>query len=92
MVVVEVIPLEELERMEKLIRILEIIFTIFKYLPLVIGVLAGISLIFATFNFIEKSYGWAVINLVLGLSGVLFVIRVNRRRPEHFNEPSDLAH
>jgi hypothetical protein len=89
---VEVISLEELERMEKLIRILEIIFTIFKYLPHIIGVLAAMSLIFAAFNFIEKSYGWSVVNLVLGLIGVLFVIRVNRRRPEHFNEPSDLPH
>ncbi|AIC16178.1 hypothetical protein NVIE_019200 [Nitrososphaera viennensis EN76] len=78
--------------MEKLIRLLEIIFTIFKYLPLIIGVLAGISLILATLNFIEKSYGWAIVNLILGLAGVLFVMRANRRHPEHFNGPSDLTH
>lgn len=86
------IPLEELERMEKLIHILEIVFTIFKYLPLIIGVLAGISLILAAFNFMEKSYGWAIVNLVLGISGMLFVIRLNMRHPKHFNEPAELAH
>jgi hypothetical protein len=87
-----IIPLAELERMEKLIHTLEIVITILRYLPIIIGVLAAISLVLAAFNFVDKSYGWAVVNLLLGLAGVSFVLGVTRRRPRHFAKPSDVAH
>jgi hypothetical protein len=88
----ELVPLADIERVERLVRILEVVFTIFKYLPIIIGTLAGISLILAGLNFLEQSYGWAIFNLVLGLAGVSFVLGVIRPHPEHFKKASNVAH
>lgn len=88
-----VLPVKaELEKMERMVRILEIIITFFRYLPVVIGVLAAISLIRATLNFWEASYGWAIFNLILGVLGVIFVIRASRPSPRHFEYNSEIAH
>jgi hypothetical protein len=86
------ISLSELERMERMVRIAEITVTFFRYIPVIIGVMACISLILAGLNFAEGSYGWAVVNLILGALGVLFVIRVSRPNPRHFAKESDVAH
>ncbi|HVX02286.1 MAG TPA: hypothetical protein VHA09_03965 [Nitrososphaera sp.] len=83
---------EELEKLERMVRILELIVTFFKYVPVLIGVLAAISLIFAAFNFVERSYGWAIVNLILGVAGMLFVVRVIPRNTHHFAQPADVAH
>lgn len=87
-----IIPEEELEKLERMVRILELIVTFFKYIPLIIGVLAAISLVLAAFNFAERDYGWAIVNLILGVAGMLFVARVARRNTRHFAQPSDVAH
>jgi hypothetical protein len=87
------LPIEaELEKMERMVRILEIVITFFRYLPVVIGVMATISLIQAALNFWAASYGWAIFNLILGVLGVIFVIRASRPNPRHFEYNSEIAH
>lgn len=86
------VSLSELERVERMVRIAGIIITFFRYIPVIIGVLAGISLILAGINFAEADYGWAVANLLLGIAGVLFVVRVSRPNPRHFAKESNAAH
>lgn len=83
------ISLSELERM---VRVAEAIITFFRYIPVMVGVLAGISLILAGLNLAEADYGWAVVNLLLGIAGALFVARVSRPNPRHFAKGSDAAH
>ena len=88
-----VLPVKaELEKMERMVRILEIIITFFRYLPVVIGVLAAMSLILAAFDFLDGSYGWAIFNLILGIFGVIFVIRASSPNPRHFEQDSEIAH
>ncbi|AIC17151.1 hypothetical protein [Nitrososphaera viennensis] len=82
----QIISKAELERIESMVRVLEIVITIFKLLPIVIGILAGISLIFAALNFVEKNYAWAIVNLLLGVAGILFVVRVSRSNAPHFEQ------
>lgn len=86
------ISLSELEKMERMVRIAEIIVTFFRYIPVIIGVMAGISLVLAGLNFADRDYGWAIVNLILGAFGVLFVIRVSRPNPRHFAKESGVAH
>jgi hypothetical protein len=86
------ISLSELERMERMVRIAEITITFFRYIPVIIGVMAGISLILAGINFADRDYGWGIVNLILGALGVLFVIRVSRPNPRHFAKESNVAH
>lgn len=88
----EIISVAELERLEKMIRVLEIVITFCKYIPVIIGMLAGISLVLSALNFAEKSYGWAIVNLILGVAGMLFVARVVRSNKRHFAQASDVAH
>ena len=88
----QLIPLAELDKADKLIHILEIILTIFKYLPVIIGIFASISIVLAIMNFIDRSYMWGVINLILGLSGLWFVARVSRSHRHHFDKPAELVH
>lgn len=75
-----------------MVRIVGIIITFFRYIPVIIAVLAGVSLILAGINFTEADYGWAVTNLLLGIAGVLFVARVSRPNPRHFAKESGVAH
>ena len=87
-----ILPLAELEVTERYVHLAEIAITVCKYIPVIIGVLATISLGIAVYDFVVRDYVWGIINLVLGLAGVLFVVRVIKPHPRHFAKPSDVAH
>ncbi len=87
-----ILPLAELEKTEQYIHLAEIAITVCKYIPVIIGVLAAISLGLAVYDFIVRDYFWAIVNLVLGLAGASFVARVIKPHPRHFAKESDVAH
>ena len=74
-------------RVEALVRVLEIVIVLFKLLPVIVGVLAGISLFLAVLDVLEGSYVWAVINAALGAGGIMFLIKLNRHSAKHFEYP-----
>lgn len=61
---------------ERQIQIAGAVITLLRWLPAIIGVLAGISLALGVFNLIDRDYGWAVVNLGLGMLGILFISRL----------------
>jgi|SRR5690348_2993753 hypothetical protein len=87
-----ILPLDELEKTEQYIHLAEIAITVCKYIPVIIGVLAAISLGLAVYDFVVRDYFWAIVNLVLGLAGASFVARVIKPHPRHFAKESDVAH
>jgi hypothetical protein len=85
----QLVSRQDLARVEALVRVLEIVIILFKLLPVIVGVLAGISLLLAVLNVLEANYVWAVVNGALGIGGVMFLIKLNRRNAKHFEYPHD---
>ncbi|WP_415282678.1 hypothetical protein [Candidatus Nitrososphaera sp. FF02] len=85
----QLVSRQDLARVEALVRVLEIVIILFKLLPVIVGVLAGISLLLAVLNVLEANYVWAVVNGALGVGGVMFLIKLNRRSAKHFEYPHD---
>lgn len=69
---------EQLKGIERQIALAEFFLAFLKHVPVIIGVLAAISLALAFFDFIAQIYGWAIVNLILGLAGMSLIARAIR--------------
>lgn len=61
---------------ERQMQIAGAVITLLRWLPVIIGVLAGVSLALGVLNLINRDYGWAVVNLGLGMLGILFISKL----------------
>ena len=66
---------EQLKEIERQMALAKVFLVFLKHVPLIIGVLAAISLALAVFDFIAQIYGWAIVNLILGLAGMSLIAR-----------------
>lgn len=79
----QIISLDQIRSIERQMRIAGIAITFLKYVPVIIGVMASISLILSAFNFAEASYFWAIVNLILGAAGASMVAGMIKGHIEH---------
>jgi hypothetical protein len=79
----QIISLAQIRSIERQMWIAGIMITFLKYVPVIIGVMASISLILSAFNFVEGSYAWGVVNLILGLAGASLIAGMVKAYAEH---------
>jgi hypothetical protein len=64
------------DEIERQLQIAGWVLIFLKYVPVIIGVLASISIALGAFNLVYGDYGWAAVNLGLGLFGMVFVSKI----------------
>lgn len=70
---------ENQERMIKklgiVINLISTVIKIAKYLPHIVFTLASLSILLSIRDFIDMSYGFGVVNLALGIGGLIYVVQ-----------------
>ena len=70
-------------RITAAIYLIDLLMVIGKYLPLIAGAFAAISIAFAAYDFATDNIGWGIFSAVLGVGGLIFVIQLMQRRNVH---------
>jgi hypothetical protein len=70
-------------RITAAIYLLDLLMVMGKYLPLIAGAFAAISIAFAAYDFATANYGWAIVSAIFGVGGLIFVAQLMQRRNIH---------
>ena len=70
-------------RITAAIYLLDLLMVIGKYLPLIAGAFAGISIAFAACDFATANYGWGIVSAIFGVGGLIFVAQLMQRHNIH---------
>ena len=65
------------------IYLLDLLMVIGKYLPLIAGAFAAISIASAAYDFATGNYGWGIVSAIFGIGGLVFVAQLMQRRNIH---------
>ena len=71
------------EDIEGMLRIVEIALAIGRYVVLATSIFAGINLLLAAYDFATGNIGWGIVNLLLGLAGLVFLAQLRQTRRRH---------
>jgi CHASE3 domain sensor protein len=77
---------------ERLIRIVEIALVIGKNIVLIVSIFVGTNLFLAAYDFVTGNVGWGIVNLLLGLAGLVFLAQVRQARRRHRTRQSKRRH
>jgi uncharacterized membrane protein len=71
------------EDVERLIHIVEIALAIGRNIVLSTSIFVGINLFLAAYDFATGNVGWGMVNLLLGLAGLVFLAQIRQARRRH---------
>ena len=70
-------------RITAAIYLIDLLMVIGKYLPLIAGAFAAISVAFAAYDFATNNIGWGIFSAIMGVGGLIFVAQLMQRRNMH---------
>jgi hypothetical protein len=68
---------------ESMLRIVEIALAIGRNIVLATSIFVGINLLLAAYDFATGNIGWGIVNLLLGLAGLVFLEQLRQTRRRH---------
>jgi hypothetical protein len=75
--------LPDTTRITAAIYLLDLLMVIGKYLPLIAGAFAAISIAFAAYDFATGNIIWGIVSAIFGIGGLIFVAQLLQRRNIH---------